>query len=199
MLNGYARQNRLSHVGGVDQKLWEEMLARPACTDGGKLYTWGYNIKGQLGLGSSVTYQQLPREVRVPDDKADRWYSVALGGQHTVASTIKGAVYTWGLNDEGQLGLDDNAMDARCVGPIAGPPPPPPPRYVLRYYGTNSTPIAGAPPPAPPGPCCDGVCTVPQRIRGTCSSRDDCLDGVKIVHVSAGLSFTVLLDVQGTN
>ena len=133
LLNGYTRKNRLSHVGGVDKKVWEEMLAKPACTDGGKLYTWGYNVKGQLGLGSSVTYEQLPREVRVPDDAADRWYSVALGGQHTVASTIKGAVYTWGLNDEGQLGLDDKAMDARCLGPIAGAPPPPPPVYVLRY------------------------------------------------------------------
>jgi alpha-tubulin suppressor-like RCC1 family protein len=135
---------------------------------GGKLYTWGYNIKGQLGLGTSTTFEQLPREVAVPGgDPEDRWYSVGLGGQHTVASTIRGKVYTWGLNDEGQLGVDVNYMAQRCTGPVAR------------------------------GECCNGFCNKPQLIRGACNSAADCLEGVKIIHVAAGLSFTVLLDVQG--
>jgi hypothetical protein len=40
-LDGYTRQNRMSHVGGVDRKVWEEILARPSCSAGGKLFTWG--------------------------------------------------------------------------------------------------------------------------------------------------------------
>ncbi len=102
---------------------------------------------------------------------------MGLGGQHTVASTIKGAVYEWGLNDEGQLGLDEDTMEARCIGPVAGEPPPAPPDRGV--------------------PCCDDFCNVPQRIRGACNSSDDCLDDVKIVYASAGLAFTVLLDVKG--
>ena len=137
------------------------------CGDGGRLYTWGYNVKGQLGLGSTTTYEQLPMLVGVPDDLTDRWYSVALGGQHSVASTIKGKVYTWGLNDMGQLGFDINYMAARCTGPVAT------------------------------GVCCDGFCTVPQLLVGACTNANNCLDGVKIVHVGAGLSFTALLDVEG--
>jgi len=137
------------------------------CIDGGKLYTWGYNIKGQLGTGVATTYAKLPKPVPVPDDPNDRWYSVALGGQHTVASTISGRVFTWGLNDEGQLGFDSNYMKERCSGPVAT------------------------------GVCCNGFCNIPQLVIGACNSLDDCLDGVKIVHVGAGLDFTVLLDVQG--
>lgn len=68
-------------------------------------------------------------------------------------------------------------MEARCIEPVAGEPPPAPPDRR--------------------GPCCDGFCNVPQRIRGACNKPDDCLDGVKIVHVGAGLGFTVLLDVKG--
>jgi hypothetical protein len=79
-LDGYTRQNRISHVGGVDRKVWEEILARPSRSAGGKLFTWGYNLKGQLGLGSRSTYEQLPHEVSVPGALSDRWYSVGLGG-----------------------------------------------------------------------------------------------------------------------
>jgi alpha-tubulin suppressor-like RCC1 family protein len=77
----------------------------------------------------------------------------------------------------GQHPVASNTMEARCIEPVAGEPPPAPPDRR--------------------GPCCDGFCNVPQRIRGACNKPDDCLDGVKIVHVGAGLGFTVLLDVKG--
>lgn len=104
----------------------------------------------------------------MPEDPTDRWYAVALGGQHTVASTISGKVYTWGLNDEGQLGFDANYMAQRCTGPVAI------------------------------GECCDGFCNRPQLLKGACNSPSDCLVGRKIVHVTAGLAFTILLDVEGS-
>ena len=51
------------------------------CEGGGKLYTWGYNIKGQLGHGSTAVYVQQP--VAVLNPKGHAWYHVALGGHRS--------------------------------------------------------------------------------------------------------------------
>ncbi len=57
----------------------------PKCKGGGSLYVWGYNMNGQVGTGNvDENFVMVPREVTV----GERWYSVATGGQHTVATTV---------------------------------------------------------------------------------------------------------------
>lgn len=68
---------------------------------GGKLYCWGKNDYGQLGLGNFIN-RNTPQEVRLPGSGAVT--IVAVGNGHTCA-VRDGALYCWGRNDFGQLGL----------------------------------------------------------------------------------------------
>jgi len=88
-----------------------EIAAGYACTaaitDSGQLYMWGFNEKGQLGLGHRFN-SDVPRLVHSLNDI--RLVGVACGSHHTVALDEHGHVYSWGLGVFGQLGhgnLDD--------------------------------------------------------------------------------------------
>ena len=76
-----------------------------ALTASGQLYTWGNNSKGQLGLGRNSDMVFSPSLVEsltgVPVA------GVTCGGNHTLVVTRSGAVYAWGSNNHGQLGLGD--------------------------------------------------------------------------------------------
>jgi len=76
-----------------------------ALTASGELYTWGNNAKGQLGLGKNTDMVFSPTLVEslasVP------LAGVACGGNHTLVVTRSGAVFAWGSNNHGQLGLGD--------------------------------------------------------------------------------------------
>lgn len=56
---------------------------------------------GQLGLGEDVTERLRPFPL---DIEGKAVVQVACGGMHTVALASDGAVYSWGVNDEGALG-----------------------------------------------------------------------------------------------
>ncbi|XP_049804341.1 probable E3 ubiquitin-protein ligase HERC4 isoform X1 [Schistocerca nitens] len=77
-----------------------------ALTNNGELYAWGCNEYGQLGLGSSVSKETRPCLVRslmgIPIA------IIACGGNHSFAVSKSGAVYGWGKNVFGQLGLNDD-------------------------------------------------------------------------------------------
>ena len=76
-----------------------------ALSASGQLYTWGNNSKGQLGLGRNSDMVFSPSLVEslagVPVA------GVACGGNHTLVVTRSGAVFAWGSNNHGQLGLGD--------------------------------------------------------------------------------------------
>jgi alpha-tubulin suppressor-like RCC1 family protein len=72
-----------------------------AITESGKLYTWGYNNFGQLGDGTTTTRTTPTLIDKFNDEKV---ISVSLGRYHSSAITESGKLYTWGLNDAGQLG-----------------------------------------------------------------------------------------------
>merc|ERR1719278_1699662 len=76
-----------------------------ALSASGQLYTWGNNSKGQLGLGRNSDMVFSPTLVEslagVPVA------GVACGGNHTLVVTRSGAVFAWGSNNHGQLGLGD--------------------------------------------------------------------------------------------
>lgn len=76
------------------------------CKDG-ELYSWGSNAFGQLGLGSSGNCVRLPTVVI-----ALQWTPImqlAAGGSHSAVVSYTGALYMWGKNEFGQLGLSDNS------------------------------------------------------------------------------------------
>lgn len=66
----------------------------------GRLYCWGYNGLGQLGIGSQ-TDQQSP--VLVQGGFTD-WSQVSAGGVHACGIRQSGQLRCWGRGDEGQRG-----------------------------------------------------------------------------------------------
>ena len=73
-----------------------------------KLFAWGSNSAGQLGIGEAAFLRQSEVPLPVPLDMAPFQrrvvQQVACGAQHTVATTECGAVFTWGGGMYGQLG-----------------------------------------------------------------------------------------------
>ncbi|XP_039198082.1 X-linked retinitis pigmentosa GTPase regulator isoform X2 [Crotalus tigris] len=73
-------------------------------TENGKLYMFGSNNWGQLGLGTKNTVSK-PTCVKVL--KPEKVKLAACGRNHTLIYTEKGNLYATGGNSEGQLGLGD--------------------------------------------------------------------------------------------
>eukprot|EP00698_Gefionella_okellyi_P005691 TRINITY_DN15158_c0_g1_i1.p1 TRINITY_DN15158_c0_g1~~TRINITY_DN15158_c0_g1_i1.p1 ORF type:complete len:374 (+),score=45.87 TRINITY_DN15158_c0_g1_i1:36-1157(+) len=67
----------------------------------GSILTWGCGADGQLGHGTTAN-ELLPARVDVL--KGTAIVDVACGGQHTVALSSNGQVWSWGLGEYGQLG-----------------------------------------------------------------------------------------------
>lgn len=69
----------------------------------GKLWAWGSNLSGQLGTGGSFgpTEQRTPVQIGTAAD----WSAVAAGQEHSLGLRENGALYAWGRNLEGQLGI----------------------------------------------------------------------------------------------
>ena len=65
----------------------------------GKLWAWGSNIAGQLGIGTTED-SLAPRQVGGPVS----WRAIAAGNYHVLALDDNGVLYTWGDNGAGQLG-----------------------------------------------------------------------------------------------
>lgn len=73
-------------------------------TGNNKLYMFGSNNWGQLGLGSKST---VSKPTCVKALKPEKVKLAACGRNHTLVSTEEGKVYAAGGNNEGQLGLGD--------------------------------------------------------------------------------------------
>lgn len=78
---------------------------------GDKLYMWGRNNYGQLGLGD-FDDRNVPTLVKPPNGGI--YTSFALGLNHS-AAIVNSFVWTWGSNTYGELGLGD-------VGPMINEP-----------------------------------------------------------------------------
>src|SRR5205823_2394087 len=67
----------------------------------GSISCWGLGAYGQLGAGTTAT-SPTPVKVMMPPAAA---VEIAAGDYHTCARTAAGAVWCWGRNDRGQLGI----------------------------------------------------------------------------------------------
>uniref|UniRef100_A0A671T612 X-linked retinitis pigmentosa GTPase regulator n=1 Tax=Sinocyclocheilus anshuiensis TaxID=1608454 RepID=A0A671T612_9TELE len=73
-------------------------------TENGKLFMFGSNNWGQLGLGTKAT---VNKPTCVKALKSERVKLAACGRTHTLVYTSRGNLYASGGNNEGQLGLGD--------------------------------------------------------------------------------------------
>ena len=69
----------------------------------GTIWTWGYNAHGNLGQNDTVS-RSSPTQVGA----LTTWSSnIAAGEDHCIVTTTGGALYVWGKNESGGLGLND--------------------------------------------------------------------------------------------
>jgi alpha-tubulin suppressor-like RCC1 family protein len=82
----------------------------------GSLWTWGFNIYGQLGVNDTIT-RSTPVTTLLG---GNNWKSIACGGYHTVALKTDGSLWTWGNNSSGQLGVNDTITRSTPVTTLLG-------------------------------------------------------------------------------
>lgn len=75
-----------------------------ALTSSGKLYAWGDNSWGQIGIGRQYGSYKTPTFI-ASTLGGNTITSISLGFRHCLALTSTGSVYSWGRNDYGQLGI----------------------------------------------------------------------------------------------
>lgn len=81
-----------------------------ALTNSGELFSWGANGYGQLGLGT--TSEKVVTPTLVKSLAGIPIAFIACGGNHSFAVSKSGAIFGWGKNTFGQLGLND--LVSRC-------------------------------------------------------------------------------------
>lgn len=73
-------------------------------TDDGDVYSWGFGLRGRLGLGDEEN-RTVPTEITALDE--ENVVLVENGNGNSFAVTATGALFAWGFNTSGQLGLGD--------------------------------------------------------------------------------------------
>jgi len=81
-----------------------------ALTADGAVWSWGNGDFGKLGHGDRQ-HQLLPNKVEAFADQ--RVVAVSAGGQHSIAITADGAVFTWGEGGHGCLGHGEDLSNQR--------------------------------------------------------------------------------------
>jgi uncharacterized repeat protein (TIGR02543 family) len=76
-----------------------------ALTSEGRIFTWGNNFYGQLGDGTT-TNRTTPTEITSQFNlyAGETIIQVSLGYSDSSALTSQGRIFTWGINNSGQLG-----------------------------------------------------------------------------------------------
>jgi alpha-tubulin suppressor-like RCC1 family protein len=94
----------------------------------GTLWTWGRNLVGQLGNGST-TNSNVPIQIGTATD----WRFVSAGDEYTTAIKVNGTLWAWGDNTYGQIG--DNTVINKTTPTQIGTDT----NWLLISAGTNHT------------------------------------------------------------
>jgi alpha-tubulin suppressor-like RCC1 family protein len=101
----YEQKNVPTQVGAATN--WAAVAAGEwhtlALKNDGTLWAWGYNGRGQLGVGTSAS-QFAPSQVGAEKD----WVAISCGESFSVALKADGTLWAWGRNTNGQLGIGNN-------------------------------------------------------------------------------------------
>ncbi len=96
-----------------DGLIWKALAAGEehncAISTTGRLFCWGRNSEGQVGLTNPATGNLIEIVLMTGQTPPTDWVSVAAGQFHTCAARADGTLHCWGRNVEGQLG---NGMPA---------------------------------------------------------------------------------------
>eukprot|EP00262_Sarcandra_glabra_P007883 TRINITY_DN20990_c0_g1_i1.p1 TRINITY_DN20990_c0_g1~~TRINITY_DN20990_c0_g1_i1.p1 ORF type:complete len:441 (+),score=87.48 TRINITY_DN20990_c0_g1_i1:226-1548(+) len=90
--------NCISQISGG----WRHSMA---LTSDGRLYGWGWNKFGQVGVGDNVDHCS-PVQVRFPLEQ--KVLQISCGWRHTIAVTERQNIFSWGRGTSGQLGHGDS-------------------------------------------------------------------------------------------
>ena len=75
----------------------------------GSFWTWGYNGSGQLGIGVETTRKLSSVQI----EKDNNWLAVVAGDNYSLALKNDGSLWSWGNNDDGQLGIGDDSINIK--------------------------------------------------------------------------------------
>ena len=117
---GFGKHGQLGH-GNTNHQFVPKMMEAPSLdgkkivgaaagcmhslllTNQGEIFSFGTGAFGQLGLGSMSVSTPVPIHVHIASKT--RVLSVAAGPYHTIMTTERGHVFTFGYGKHGQLGL----------------------------------------------------------------------------------------------
>jgi len=110
---GFDTQGQIVQIPKMIKTLATKHVIQVACgqyhslvlTNVGELYSWGCNSHGQLGLGTTGSPEKMPCQIKSLQGIPIAF--IACGGNHSFAVSRSGAVFSWGKNSFGQLGLGD--------------------------------------------------------------------------------------------
>lgn len=118
--------------------MWKHSLSYLFPVTGGQVFSWGQNQYGQLGLGingPSISTPQIIQSLQgIP------FAQLSAGGAHSFALTLSGAVFGWGRNKFGQLGLNDTNGGFSKRWSSCEQPSPEPPITVRRSFSDRCFP-----------------------------------------------------------
>ena len=114
--------NKSSPVQVTNMNSWETVASGNshvlAIKMDGTLWTWGLNTYGQLGTNDTTNRSSPAQTIASSSD----WRDVAAGLSHSMAIKIDGTLWTWGRNENGQLGSNnrtDRSSPAQTVSAAA--------------------------------------------------------------------------------
>ena len=104
-VKGLSGEGYLSDITALSAGEWHSI----ALGESGKVYAWGNNFYGQLGIGSDFHYG-VPNPVKGLDGHGllTEISAVNAGGYHSLAFDQNGSVWAWGRGGSGQLGYGGN-------------------------------------------------------------------------------------------
>lgn len=85
-----------------------------ALSENGSVWTWGRNVNGELGNGTTIQ-QNFPVQVSGLNDVT----AIATGGYYSLALKSDGTIWAWGVNGDGELG-DGTTTDRYMPVQVAG-------------------------------------------------------------------------------
>lgn len=130
-----------------------------AVLESGECFTWGGNELGQLGIPGIEVFSNCPQKLL---DLEEEVCTMACGYYQTLILTISGSVLACGLNEAGQLGVEEDSEIVDMPIAVQGITEPIKSIYCSNFScatsGTNSMYIWGDTP--------NGLFTKPERING---------------------------------
>jgi alpha-tubulin suppressor-like RCC1 family protein len=98
-----------------------------ALTEGGIVFTWGDNSRGQLGHGDGSIQNGTRMNGLLEDCPSPRMVKgimrrkvaeISVGGHHTMALVVAGSLYTWGSGEQLGLGVFQGNGDQSSPQPV---------------------------------------------------------------------------------